>query len=235
MRTPPTNWTTLMAQEHRTETRVDIGGVSYYGYDGSDGIWSLQTTGSLFETFSAGNCHSARITIVLVNPQTIPTMAKMEIYVRLTNGTLTTSWVRKGVYFIDTREWDAQHEFLTITGYDAMLMAEQPYLTTGEVGQWPKTDAAVVAEICTRLGVELDSRTVINKGYMVQLPAVSSDGSGSYTLREVLGWIGAMYAGNWIITDEGQLRMVNFISVIYYLGDEQRNAITFGGDKIRLY
>lgn len=235
MRTPPTNWTTLMAQEHRTETRVDIDGVSYYGYDGTDGIWSLQTTGSLFETFSAGNCHSARITIVLVNPQTIPTMAKMEVYVRLTNGTLTTSWVRKGIYYIDTREWDAQHEFLTITGYDAMLMAEQPYLTTGEVGQWPKTDAAVVEEICDRLGLTLDSRTVINKGYMVQLPAVSSDGSGSYTLREVLGWIGAMYAGNWIITDEGQLRMVNFISVIYYLGDEQRNAITFGGDKIRLY
>lgn len=152
MRTPPTNWTALMAAPHTTETRVDIAGVSYYGYDGEGGVWSLATTGALFENFSVGNCYGGQIDLVLVNPETIPPMAKIEVYVRLTNGTLTTAWVRKGVYFIDTRQWDAQHEFLTITGYDAMLKAEQPYLTTGDVGQWPKVDTEVVDEVCERLG-----------------------------------------------------------------------------------
>ena len=212
MRTPPTNWTTLMAQPHETETRIDIAGVSYYGYDGNIGIWSCETRPMLFDKLSVGNCCSATINLVLANPQTIPTMAKMELYVRLTNGTLTTAWVRKGVYYIDTREWDAQHEFLTITGYDAMLKTEQDYFTPPvTITGWPKTDAAVVSEICTRIGVELDTRTVLNKGYMVQVPAVSSDGSDSDTLREVLGWIGGMYGGNWCMTDEGKLRLVPLV------------------------
>ena len=212
MRTPPTNWTTLMAQPHETETRIDIAGVSYYGYDGNIGIWSCETRPMLFDKLSVGNCCSATINLVLANPQTIPTMAKMELYVRLTNGTITTAWVRKGVYYIDTREWDAQHEFLTITGYDAMLKTEQDYFTPPvTITGWPKTDAAVVSEICTRIGVELDARTVINKGYMVQVPAVSSDGKDSDTLREVLGWIGGMYGGNWCITDEGKLRLVPLV------------------------
>ena len=201
-----------MAQPHETETRVDINNVSYYGYDGESGIWSCETYPMLFDKLSVGNCCSSTINLVLANPQTIPTMAKMELYVRLTNGTLTTPWVRKGVYYIDTREWDAQHEFLTITGYDAMLKTEQNYFTPPvTITGWPKTDAAVVSEICTRIGVELDTRTVLNKGYVVQIPAVSSDGKDSDTLREVLGWIGGMYGGNWCITDEGKLRLVPLV------------------------
>lgn len=507
MRTPPTNWTTLMAQPHETETRIDIAGVSYYGYDGNSGIWSCQTRPMLFDKLSVGNCCSSQIDLVLVNPQTIPTMAKMELYVRLVSslyqwekrsvitayfwnkytvghryywnryvnivthhwkkysvdvthadtnlgntglktyshvlepetlvlnsapqivvidgepkydfsggrktvvqadytpvgsfcaansdsiktetggvgnyhsyyakvlsikdniifgwvensqanaeihgiqttrsrgtyiedvsssnqgsypqdgeqdgfwyvydgytqergtfidsvhsnnqaaypqdgaqgdywyvydrsedcrgdpigevsgisgdeypqdgiqngywyvyerseqqkgelidtvtsenanaypqdgaqdgywyvstGREATEWVRKGIYYIDTREWDAQHEFLTITGYDAMLKTEQNYFTPPvTITGWPKTDAAVVSEICTRIGVELDARTVLNKGYMVQIPAVSSDGKDSDTLREVLGWIGGMYGGNWCITDEGKLRLVPLV------------------------
>lgn len=474
MRTAPEHWNELLNGEHITETRVDIGGVSYYGYDGESGIWSLTTHNALFENFSVGNCHSGTIDLTLVNPQSIPKMAKMEVYVRLveewidpelfeldeiigsgvnksapTNSTVryssavkktgdtlslpenageitvtadntgttqavlrgkffefvgenrvyygspelsvyyfpyytpvirftpsyfpsaytvkpfvhhrTTDWVRKGVYYIDTREWDAQHEFLTITGFDAMLKAEQPYIVSeasdpvileeftipkgrikgdvngnGEVDTdnidwedggrsdrvyvlatiqrrielsdlqfwcadvngsggltafdagliaqrangdynaytnldyynnwtwrdathnwttfaeitvptgatlilpdgfsyeaatggvnifcanppleemtaqvaifgWPRRDSLVALEIAMRIGVELDSRNVLDKGYMVQLPAVSSDGSESMTLREVLGYVGAMYGGNWVINDEGKLQLV---------------------------
>lgn len=346
MRTPPTNWTTLMAQPHETETRIDINNVSYYGYDGNSGIWSCETRPMLFDKLSVGNCCAATINLVLVNPQTIPTMAKMELYVRLhgseiesetryavddaghsgkgmyvvpgegiyirfseyllknddelvfpqdagkiymtmenyeevqaavkekffvfgdsagdddvfyyakNNVTVRTSldgldirpiysdftvkqydtayteWVRKGIYYIDTREWDAQHEFLTITGYDAMLKTEQNYFTPSvKIAGWPKTDAAVVSEICTRIGVDLDSRTVLNKGYMVQIPAVSSDGKESDTIREVLGWIGGMYGGNWCMTDEGKLRLVSLVPppATNNLITEQGDRITFGG------
>lgn len=217
-----------MAQPHETETRIDIAGVSYYGFDGVSGIWSCETHPMLFDKLSVGNCCSSTVNLVLVNPQTIPTMAKMEMYVRLTNGTLTTDWVRKGIYFIDISERDAQHEFLTITGYDAMLKTEQDYFTPPvTITGWPKRDAAVVNEICRRIGVQLDSRTVLNKGYMVELPAVSSDGSDSDTLREVLGWIGAMYGGNWYITDEGKLRLVSLVPP-----PETNNLVTEQGDRI---
>lgn len=76
---------------------------------------------------------------------------------------------------------------------------------------WPRLDKFVAYEIAQRIGTELDERTVLDKGYMVQLPAVSSDGGDSDTLREVLGWIGAMYGGNWCITDEGKLRLVPIV------------------------
>lgn len=212
MRTPPTNWNTLMAQPHETETRIDIAGTSYYGFDGESGIYSCTTHPMLFDKMSVGNCCSSQIDLTLVNPQNIPRMAQMDLYVRLNNGTLTTTWVRKGTYYIDTREWDAQHEFLTITGYDAMLKAEQYYYTPpATITGWPKVDTAVVSEICQRIGVQLDSRTTLNKGYKVRMPSVSSDGKGSNTLREVLKWIGAAYGGNWCITDEGKLRLVPLV------------------------
>ena len=489
-----------MAQPHQTETRVDIGDISYYGYDGESGIWSLATRNALFENFSAGNCHAGTIDLTLVNPQSIPTMAKMEVYVRLTEEPWTdpelleldeitgagvsfgwsnpstvrysnavirsgdalslpedadeiiitadnteaaqavlrgkffeiksefydggvlygspemdvyyypydspphirfspsyypenysvkplvhhrvTDWIRKGVYFIDTREWDARHEFLTITGFDAMLKAEQPYIISdatdpvildeftipqgrmrGDVNGngvidadyvpyaeggrsdnqitlaasvdkahldeietwcadvdddgwvtgtdslkiderangtfgaytnadyygnwtwrddthdwfvfaaktvpngavlilpdgftyeeatgginiicanppltektaqiaifgWPRLDNLVALEVAMRIGVELDSRTVLNKGYMVQLPAVSTDGDESMTLREVLGYVGAMYGGNWIINDEGKLQLVTVPDKMFFRSTSNAQDLLIDG------
>lgn len=208
MRNAPTNWNTLMASPlHKTETKVVINGVSYYGFDGESGIFSLETSHSLYESMSVGNCPSATINMVLVRPQTIPKMAKMEVYVRLVDGSVETDWVRKGVFFIDTREWDYDHTTLTITGYDAMLKGETPYLVEStETGE--ELDTVAVGKICTILGVELDSRTVLNKQYKIQVKTLSSDDEESTTARETLGWIGAMYGGNWIITDDGNLRLV---------------------------
>lgn len=205
MRTPPANWTTLMAQPHTTETRVDIDGVSYYGFDGDSGVWSLETGASLFEKISVGNCHSGQINLVLVNPYTIPTMAKMEVYVRITNGTLTTSWVRKGVYFIDTREWDAQHEFLTITGYDAMLKAEQEYAKLTEITQWGAPMRTVVNEIADIIGVDVKNASAISNTYTVDYP-------NDLTMRSVLGYIAAAHGGNFYIDDDGELRFVPIVS-----------------------
>lgn len=212
MRNAPTNWNTLMAQTHEMQVRIDMADTSFYGFDDGIGIWSLTTSNALFNGLSVGNCFSGQIDLVLAPGEVeIPKMAKMEVLVRLTNGTINTPWVSKGTYFIDAREWDFDHKFLTITGYDAMLKCNVPYLTTGSVGNWPRKDNVVVSEICTRIGVSLDTRTVLNKSYDVQLPAVSSDGSDSDTVREVLGWIGAMYGGNWIINDDGKLQLIPLV------------------------
>lgn len=237
MRTPPQYWSELMLTDHITETRVDINGASYYGFDGNRGLWELSTSPALFDEMSVGNCYSAQLNMTLVNPDNIPTMSKIEIYVRLKNDSRTTDWVRKGVYYIDTREWDAQHEFLTITGYDAMLMLDQPYITSGSVGTWPKTDVATVNDICARVGLTLDSRVaaMLNKGYLVQMPMAATDGSGD-TLREVLGWIGAMYAGNWCISDDGELRLVPLVPTeepeMGLLATESGSPILFGSTRI---
>lgn len=241
MRQAPLMWDAVFGGAHIMETRVDIAGVTYYEYGSSHyaanaqtGLWSLTTTGAAFESFSIGGCYSASCNLVILNPAQIPKMAKIEVWVRLVGELATTEWIRKGVFYIDTREWDAAHEFLTITAYDAMLMADRPYISAGDdVGTWPKTDSEVVAEICDKLGLSLDDRTELH-GYEVQLPAVYSDGSESDTVRDVLGWIAAMNCGNWVITDEGKLRLLHAVppAATNYLVTEDGDRITFGGVRI---
>ena len=75
---------------------------------------------------------------------------------------------------------------------------------------FPARDIDVVVDIANKIGVSLDARSddthksvreYINKGYTIQYPA-------EYTMREVLSYIGAMYAGNWIINDDGCLQFI---------------------------
>ena len=87
-----------------------------------------------------------------------------------------------------------------------------------------------VAEICHLMDVELDSRTVLNGSYTIDYPA------NDWTLRDVLGFIGAAHAGNWIITNEGKLLLIPLFGGMpaetNYLVTENGNPITFGGVRI---
>ena len=91
------------------------------------------------------------------------------------------------------------------------------------------TMAAAAQEIADLMGVTIDPRTVLSTAYTVDYPA------NDYTLRDVLRYIAAAHAGNWIMTDVGQLRLVTFGEIpaeTYYLVTEYGSAITFGGDRI---
>ena len=77
--------------------------------------------------------------------------------------------------------------------------------------------------------VTLDPRPALNQSYTIDYPA------NNYTLRDVLRYIAVANAGNWIITDEGKLRLVSFGEIpaeTNYLVEEDGDAITFGGDRI---
>ena len=154
---------------------------------------------------------------------------------RLNNGTQQSEWLPKGTFFIDTR--DEGNGVLSIDAFDPMLKCDQSFTTSGEQGTWPRTDITVVNQICSRIGVTLDSRTaaIITAGYTIQYPGF---GEGAYSMRELLGFIGSMYAGNWIITEENKLRLL-------VLGDmpddstsllitEYGEYITMGGFRIRV-
>ena len=80
------------------------------------------------------------------------------------------------------------------------------------------------------MGVSVDPRTtaMITQGYTIPLPT-------GYTLREVLGYIAAMYVGCFIMSDAGELRLVSILELppeTNYLIDQLGDAITFGGDRI---
>lgn len=212
------------------EIKVTIAGEEY----GQDRLVSVQTNGGLFpeEAFGIGGTRSREIELIVREPGTIPRMAEIRLYARLTNGETASEWLPKGVFYIDTRATDPFGTNVTIHGYDAMLKTEQTYTGEGAQGQWPKTDIAAVNEIAQIIGVEVDSRTteVMTQGFQVQYPGY---GDSAYTMREVLKYIAVMYAGNWVMSDEGKLYLVAIAKLpkeTSYLLDDVGDTLLLGGD-----
>lgn len=215
----------IMSGEHYAERKINIAGTDY----GEDAIVSLTTTGGLFAdgTLSVGSAVSREINLSLWNiSKTIPKMAKLIPYYRISNGTQTSEWIQKGVFYIDTRSVDSG--LLTIHGYDDMLKAEQIW-TPDQSLEFPMPMTQVVDIIANIMGVEIDARTVLNSSYTVDYPA------NDYTLRDVLRFIAAAHGGNWIMSDVGELWLVGLNDLpaeTNYLCDEDGDWITFGGDRI---
>ena len=210
----------------RKEVQAVIDSETY----GEDRIVSLSTSANLFpeDTMSIGGAVAKEIELTVRAPGDIPRMAKIVPSYRLVNGSQTSEWIQKGVYYIDTRSTDEVSGALTIHGYDDMLKAEQVWQPDQSL-TFPMTMAAAAQEIAGLMGVTIDPRTVLSTAYMVDYPA------NDYTLRDVLRYIAAAHAGNWIMTDAGQLRLVTFGEIpeeTNYLVAENGSAITFGGDRI---
>lgn len=220
------------------ETKAVINGEDYF----QDRIFSASVS---LETFSdgaasAGSAVSRELNLVLRDVGTIPKAAEIKMFSRLVNGLSVSEWIPKGVYYIDTREQQEGFDKLTIHAYDVIRKTDTTFTNQGEQGLWPMDDIDVVEEIAERIGAKLvdgsriDPRTtdVITEQYQVQYPGF---GDGAYTMREVLGFIGAMYAGNWVTNDVGQLRMLVLGDIpeeTYYLIDEHGSPILIGGDRI---
>lgn len=194
---------------------ITFGGYRIIVYEGSNPdlgfsdeyLISMRSSYDLFSdvTHLIGECVSSFIEIeMLKSVREIKRNSKIIPYVRLTDGVNHSEWIQKGSFYIDTRQekdTGTGPVRLTLRAYDAMLKAEQDY--PWDRLTWPTTDIAVVRDICSCLDIELDSRTsaIMTKGYSVQLPA-------RYSCREVLGYIAAMYGGNFVMSDLGKLLLV---------------------------
>lgn len=184
---------------HKVECKLVIDGVEY----GENTLVSVETENNLFaeEAPSCGNAVSGTITAKLRTPNTvIRTKAKMELFARVTSGDLVSEWIPKGVYFLDTREKqkakNGEDTIIVLDGFDAILMGEQEYIPSGD---WPKSDAEVLEEMCWILGVECVWRP--DKNFPIQKPA-------GYSVREIIGYIAAMYGGSVTMDDSGKLKFV---------------------------
>ena len=240
MQTVSALYTEIMESGGHHEVKLEINGVVY----DMDKLISMQTSHALFDgAVSVGNTIAGTIDVRLIaSSNSIPTMAELRPYVRAVDDTRQSEWLPRGVYWIDTREYDKETGILTLTGMDAMLKGEQDYCQYGDQGQWPRTDLVCLQEIAARMGLEhsgvydIDPRTydIVTNGYSIGYPGI---GEGAYTVREVLGYIGSMYAGNWILNEEGQLRLVvlgDIPTETNYWIDEFGNIVTIGGDRLVL-
>ena len=217
---------------HWFEAKLVIDGVGTFLE--SDGLFGVDTNAFLFQnTPKLGTAASAEITVSILNPDAeIPPMACLRPFVRPCNEAYPDEpyWLPQGVFYVDTREItqnDDGLDVITMHGYDAMLKAEQLYngRITGD-----SIDILMVQEIAYQLGVDVDARTftLMNSGYTVPFPT-------GYTYREVLGYIASMYAGGFVMSDVGELRLVTIYELppeTNYLIDQVGDAITFGGDRI---
>lgn len=226
MQTVSADYTTILSGNHVAEWKVLINGIEY----GQSAIQEMTINRSVFSNNPAcGMCISAEIDLSIIKPTvSIPRMAYIEPFVRIKNKTLTSEWLPKGKFYIDTRSYTKNDavDVLTIHGFDKMLMAERDAPIDG----FPMTDIQAVQKIATYCGFTLDEyvETKINQGYQVPIPA-------EYSCREVLGYIAAMYAGCFVMDDFGCLRLVQLNGMpeeTNYLINAAGLSITFGGDRI---
>lgn len=222
---------TIIAEaEHWFETQVVIAGSSCSQAE----LISVSADYRMFsgEQPSVGGCLAGELSVKLLDPAfSIPRMALVEPYVRVTDGAQYSEWIPQGKFWIDTREVtnnDDNLPILSLHCYDAMLKAEADYPSTTHT--WPYADTDVVQEIATTLGVGVDDRTwdLMTQNYQISLPA-------GYSMREVLSNIAGMYAGNWVMNYDGDLLLVAVNGIppeTNYLVDNIGDAITFGGDRI---
>lgn len=216
-------WRTIAAGRHCKEVKAVIGGEEYP----MSSIVLLTTHSGLFggDSPAIGGCVAGEIEISFFPAQTPPPpMAEIRLYVRVASDSAASEWLPKGVFFADTRSTDEETGVCTINGFDAMLKTEQSFLSEVTEDDWPQPAPAVAAEIAARIGVSLDSRTVLDDTCMVAYPL-------DYTCREVLGQIAVAHGGNWIISDRGELRLVGLAEIpeeTNYLIDERGDAICLG-------
>lgn len=212
---------------------ITFGGVEIMiARSGSDGgyrenvLIDLTTTRQLFANGipSVGNCVAGEIDVEMIAPSgEIPRMAQLIPYVRATDGVRRSEWIQKGEYYIDTRSvnetWDGI-KTIKIHGYDAMLKAEVDYVPTIP---YPTTDVNAVIDCAGIIGVDVDAATRdrLNREYEIITPV-------GYSCREVLGYVAAMYGGNFIINDAGDLHFVPFNGLpaqTNYLIDDLGNVL----------
>lgn len=230
MQNTSTLYKTLLADgRHKKEIKLTIAGVDY----GMEDIETVSTSGGLFTGLSIGGTASRQIDMSIYPKGPIPRRAQIQVFTRLVLETQVSEWIPKGVFFFSTRQTDHKTGLMTVTGYDAMLKTEETWLNSDyDTASWPMPAQEAVEDIASRIGVEVDSRTVLSTAFPVQYPV---DDDGDMTMREVLGRIAVANAGNWIITDVGKLLLVGLTSAppeTYYLVTEGGDAITFAGIRI---
>ncbi len=230
MQTTSALYQSIIADDHWFETRLIIDGVGTFP---ERQLFSVSTQLQMFQgSPTLGAAVAGEISVKMLDPgESIPNMATLRPQVRACNATQQSEWLPQGVYMIDTRERSVNESGLSVLslhGFDAMLKTEQAFESSTITGD--STDAQMVAEIASIIGVGVDERTyaLMDKAYTIPLPT-------GYTLREVLGYIASMYVGCFIMSEDGKLRLVSMLELppeTNYLIDQEGDTITFGGDRI---
>ena len=235
MHTVSDTYRRILRGRHRKEGQVEV-------YDGDTvatiltepSLIGLQTVLNAFSRneVSVGSCVSGEIDVVFFGDDTsVPRQAKLIPYVRVRNDEEASEWLKKGVFYVDTRtkiKDKSRLKKITLHGYDSMLKADTDY--TSSALKWPAKDIDVVAEIASQMDVEVDSRT-----YEYMITSYLIPDYRGYTKREIQGYIAAIYASCCIMSEEGKLLLLPIWALprdLWLLANENDDVIEIGGDCI---
>lgn len=198
--------------------KFDIAGTEY----GMSDVAKVKLEHPLFDKLSVGNTCSAELDITFWPKSDIPKMARIVPYILLDG-----EWKQLGVFWTDTREKVGDR--LRIIAYDAMMKADCVWVPDQDKDDFNMTMPDAVTKFCQLMDVELDTRTVLIDNYKIDYPA------NDWTIRDILGFIGAAHGGNWIFTNLGKLLLIPLFGghiETNYLVNEDGDAIVFGGVRI---
>lgn len=204
--------------------------------DGS--LFSVTTHNDFFKDGNpcVGSAVAGYADIKMKSPYNVPKKARVGIWFRSYDDNEISEWIQSGVFYIDTRNQTnggGDFEILTIHAYDAMLLSEITYPSDNQ-HDYPLLDKTMVQFIADNMkidpegrGIQVDPRTwdIMTAGHKFPLPV-------GYSMREVLCMIAAAYAGNFIISPTGELRLVSMFDMppeTRHLITEEGYKITFGG------
>lgn len=206
MQNLPENWAEFYDAPHKIEYKLVINGIEY-GKENLKGDPVL--TKPLLEKPVVGRVCSATLSATII-PRTdtaIPKAARVFMSCRLVdaNGN-TTDWLPQGRFYVSSRSGKTA---IALTMRDEMLKGGRTYIDKSEL-EWPASQVDIVNEIAGLMGVELDPRTSLMTGAGYLVDTVNGDA----LMTEVLGYIAVCNGGNWIMTEEGKLRLVPLASPI---------------------
>ena len=159
---------------------------------------------------SIGNACSTECDIVLIeDSENWPRMAEFEVKVQIMseNNTQVSEWLTMGTFYTDERAYTVTGD-LSIIGFDAMLTMEQYWTDKVDLpANWPITARAWCDIIADAGLAEFDTRNSIDNS----VAFIGLDTSS--TVRDKLKDIGSAHGGNWVMTEDGKLRLVPFTNV----------------------
>ena len=206
------------------ETKLIISGAEYT--DISAPIIERSTGSTPLEI---GNVISASLRVNVMAPGQFAPGAPVTVMARIYDTQATSEWKKFGVYYIDQQPYNPYTRIVEITAYDALKRAEQLYDTSDDSPYfWPAKFVEVVEDAAEILGVGIDPRVRIPEGleYYVQDPAAKGR-----SILDVLSGIAVCLGGNWVMTEEGLLRLVPLVGVQaenYRIIDAAGNSIVDG-------
>lgn len=196
MQTVSTTWDTLWSGNHRAVVKAVIN--DNLEFDESS-LVSVAIKGALYgaEDLSFGGCISRQLDLSFYPGNVnIPRMAKIQLFLKLQSGNTSSEWLSKGIFYIDTREKEASG-LMKITAYDAMLKAEQEFT----FGSTALTCSQIINTVSTAIGVTYDATGTSLTEYSFGIAT-------GYSMREMLGFVAVSNGGNFVITEQGKLRLI---------------------------